>query len=69
MLKGARRSFHCDTRIPSSNKGFWMLMKLGWVEGQGLGVNDNGEFLNVSSEVTGILIVEFLDVLTPSCSM
>ena len=46
-----------------------MLMKLGWVEGQGLGVNDNGEFLNVSSEVTGILIVEFLDVLTPSCSM
>jgi len=39
-----------DTRIPSSNKGFGMLMKLGWVEGQGLGVDGDGEFLNVSFE-------------------
>lgn len=32
-----------ETRIPSSNKGFGMLMKLGWVEGQGLGISGNGE--------------------------
>ena len=39
-----------DTRIPSSNKGFGMLMKLGWVEGQGLGVSGDGEFQNISFE-------------------
>ena len=32
-----------DTRIPSSNKGFGMLMKLGWVEGQGLGAAGDGK--------------------------
>ena len=32
-----------DTKIPSSNKGFGMLMKLGWVEGQGLGVAGDGK--------------------------
>ena len=37
-----------DTRIPSSNKGFGMLMKLGWVEGQGLGVAGNGELPSFS---------------------
>ena len=37
-----------DTKIPSSNKGFGMLMKLGWVEGQGLGVSGDGESLVVS---------------------
>ena len=39
-----------DTKIPSSNKGFGMLMKLGWIEGQGLGVSGDGEFRNVSFE-------------------
>jgi len=39
-----------DTRIPSSNKGFGMLIKLGWVEGWGLGVDSDGECLNVSFE-------------------
>ena len=38
-----------DTRIPSSNKGFGMLMKLGWVEGQGLGVAGDGELLTILS--------------------
>jgi hypothetical protein len=36
-----------DTKIPSTNKGFGMLMKLGWVEGQGLGVAGDGESLSV----------------------
>jgi len=39
-----------DTRIPSSNKGFGMLMKLGWVEGQGLGVSGDGAFQSISFE-------------------
>jgi hypothetical protein len=37
-----------DTRIPSSNKGFGMLMKLGWVEGQGLGAAGDGELPTIS---------------------
>jgi len=37
-----------ETKIPSSNKGFGMLMKLGWVEGQGLGVAGDGEFWRIS---------------------
>ena len=36
-----------NTKIPSSNKGFGMLMKLGWVEGQGLGVSGDGEFRKI----------------------
>lgn len=38
-LPGAHRRFYLsvfvciDTRIPSSNKWFWMLVELGWVEG------------------------------------
>lgn len=31
-----------DTRINSSNKGFAMLAKLGWVEGQPLGLSGEG---------------------------
>ena len=38
-----------NTKIPSSNKGFGMLMKLGWVEGQGLGVAGDGELQTVLS--------------------
>ena len=37
-----------DTKIPSTNKGFGMLMKLGWVEGQGLGADGDGELLTIS---------------------
>jgi len=39
-----------DTRIPSSNKGFGMLMKLGWVEGQGLGASGDGKSYRTSFE-------------------
>lgn len=31
-----------DTKINSSNKGFAMLAKLGWVEGQPLGLSGDG---------------------------
>lgn len=34
-----------DTKIKSSNKGFAMLAKLGWVEGQPLGLTGDGECL------------------------
>jgi hypothetical protein len=36
-----------DTKINSSNKGFSMLSKLGWVEGQPLGVSGDGAYLGV----------------------
>lgn len=32
-----------DTKINSSNKGFAMLAKLGWIEGQPLGLSGDGE--------------------------
>ena len=31
-----------DTKIKSTNKGFEMLSKLGWVEGQPLGLSQDG---------------------------
>lgn len=31
-----------DTKINKTNKGFAMLAKLGWVEGQPLGISGNG---------------------------
>ena len=31
-----------DTKIKSTNKGFKMLSKLGWVEGQPLGLSQDG---------------------------
>ncbi|KAF9645014.1 hypothetical protein BDM02DRAFT_3120922 [Thelephora ganbajun] len=47
-----------DTKIPSSNKGFGMLMKLGWVEGQGLGVTGDGRVdpipFHVKQDMTGL---------------
>ncbi|KAF9779776.1 hypothetical protein BJ322DRAFT_1086345 [Thelephora terrestris] len=47
-----------DTRIPSSNKGFGMLMKLGWVEGQGLGAAGDGRVdpipFHVKQDMTGL---------------
>lgn len=32
-----------NTKISSTNKGFGMLAKMGWKEGQGLGVSGEGE--------------------------
>lgn len=32
-----------ETKIKSTNKGFAMLAKLGWVEGQPLGVSGDGQ--------------------------
>ena len=38
-----------ETKIQSSNKGFAMLAKLGWVEGQPLGLSGDGEYFFVTS--------------------
>lgn len=38
-----------ETRLKSSNKGFAMLAKLGWNEGQPLGLSDDGMSANASS--------------------
>lgn len=35
-----------DTKINSSNKGFNMLTKLGWSEGQPLGISGDGAWLS-----------------------
>ncbi len=32
-----------DTRLKSTNKGFSMLAKLGWAEGQPLGISGDGQ--------------------------
>jgi Wiskott-Aldrich syndrome protein len=37
-----------ETKIKSSNKGFAMLAKLGWVEGQPLGVSGEGNLTSYS---------------------
>jgi len=42
-VKGVSREvITVETRIKSSNKGFVMLAKLGWREGQPLGLSDDG---------------------------
>jgi hypothetical protein len=42
-VKGAEREvITIDTKIKSSNKGFAMLTKLGWSEGQPLGLWEDG---------------------------
>jgi Wiskott-Aldrich syndrome protein len=46
-----------ETKIKSSNKGFAMLAKLGWVEGQPLGVSGEG---NVASYSPGMAYLTFL---------
>ena len=33
-----------ETKIKPTNKGFAMLAKLGWIEGQPLGVSGDGQF-------------------------
>jgi hypothetical protein len=40
----AREVITVETRIKSTNKGFAMLAKLGWSEGQPLGLSADGEF-------------------------
>jgi hypothetical protein len=42
----AREVITVETRIKSSNKGFAMLAKLGWSEGQPLGLSADGKFNN-----------------------
>jgi hypothetical protein len=37
-----------DTKINSSNKGFVMLAKLGWSEGQPVGLSEDGMWLTCS---------------------
>jgi hypothetical protein len=34
-----------ETRIKSSNKGFAMLEKLGWAQGQPLGISGDGSYI------------------------
>jgi hypothetical protein len=42
-VKGiAREEITVDTKIKSTNKGFAMLTKLGWTEGQPLGISGDG---------------------------
>lgn len=40
----AREIVTVETRIKSTNKGFAMLAKLGWVEGQPIGLSSDGMF-------------------------
>ena len=42
-----REAVTVDTKISSTNKGFAMLAKLGWVEGQPLGLSGEGTLLVV----------------------
>jgi hypothetical protein len=43
-VRGAPREvITVETRIKSSNKGFAMLTKLGWAEGQPLGLSEDGQ--------------------------
>lgn len=42
LRRPEREVITVDTKIGSSNKGFAMLAKLGWVEGQPLGLSGDG---------------------------
>ncbi|KAK2462080.1 hypothetical protein APHAL10511_006543 [Amanita phalloides] len=57
--RGAERErITVDTRIKSTNKGFSMLAKLGWVEGQPLGLSSDGRVdpvpFYVKTDLTGL---------------
>ena len=41
----AREAVTVETKIKPTNKGFAMLAKLGWVEGQPVGLSSDGRFL------------------------
>lgn len=42
----AREVVTVETKIKPTNKGFAMLAKLGWVEGQPIGLSSDGTFFN-----------------------
>ena len=42
----AREAVTVDTKIKPTNKGFAMLAKLGWVEGQPIGLSTDGTFIS-----------------------
>jgi len=43
----AREVITVETKIKSTNKGFGMLAKLGWTEGQPLGISGNGQSIEI----------------------
>lgn len=45
LRSAPREVITVETRLNSSNKGFAMLAKLGWSEGQPLGLSSDGTFL------------------------
>lgn len=52
-VHGAEREvITVETRISSSNKGFAMLAKLGWQEGQPLGLSGDGEISSYIEPLT-----------------
>ena len=44
----AREVITVETKIKPTNKGFAMLAKLGWVEGQPIGLSNDGTCLNLT---------------------
>lgn len=38
-----------ETKIKSTNKGYSLLAKLGWIDGQPLGLSGDGTFLLIQS--------------------
>ncbi|KZT74816.1 hypothetical protein DAEQUDRAFT_7917 [Daedalea quercina L-15889] len=58
VKKPQRETVTVDTKIKSSNKGFLMLAKLGWVEGQPLGLSGDGRVdpvpFYVKNDLTGL---------------
>ena len=45
----AREVITVETKIKPTNKGFAMLAKLGWVEGQPIGLSSDGTCFNLTN--------------------